>query len=756
MEIYADIVVPIAKGAFTFRIDAAEGESVLEPGMGVEVRLGARKLYMGIIWRIHREHPAFQTKRAGRIMTDRPLLTAGQMQLWEWVAEYYMCTLGDVMRFALPAALKPQGLSEAEFLRDEYKPPKVRYVKLGDCIHSEAELDEVCDGLRRSKAQQAALVEFRSHFCGAEVLHGELLRAELEVSPAVLNKLVEKRVFALDEREVLPAGQLPFSASDHCMAELTGAQQVALHEIEAGFKGADCVLLRGVTGSGKTEIYMQLIADTLSRGGSVLYLMPEIAMTSQLVARITSVFGERVTIYHSKITDRRRAEIYRRLLRSKGGELVMGVRSSVFLPVPKAELIIVDEEHDPSYKQTEPAPRYNARDCAVWMARLWGAKCLLASATPSIESYVNATGGKYGLVTLTARYGAAQLPKITISDSLRAFRRGERKLHFDKALLDRAHETLARGKQIMLFQNRRGFAPWVECVECGWVAHCPRCSVTLTYHKQGGRLKCHMCGYSTGVIASCPKCGTPSPKLMGFGTEKIEEEVSVVFPDTRVLRLDRDTATSPARYEKIVYDFERGAADILVGTQMIAKGFDFPGLELVGILNADNLLNYPDFRASERAYQTMTQVAGRAGRADADGEVVIQTMQPGNEVIRQVQVLDYEGMVNSQLAERSVFGYPPYGKLIKVILRHRDERVTEQAALWLAARMRQLFAERVFGPHAPVIEKIGGESYLEIVLKIENGRSAGKAKELLAGMIAQLARHEEHKNVFVFCDVDPQ
>ena len=755
VEMYADIVIPVARGPFTYRVEEAEA-SRIRRGMGIEVRVGARKRYMGIVWRVHTCRPAFSTKPAGRLMGDGPLLTPAQMELWEWVADYYMCTLGDVMRFAMPAALKPAGLTEEEFRRGEYRPASVRYVKLGPAAADERMLHAALEGLRRAKAQYAALVAFCAAFPDGGVGGGALPRSALAVAAPVLNKLVDKGIFTLFDREVPLSGEGTLDVSRVPLAALSPAQERALEEVRNGFASQDCVLLHGVTGSGKTELYMYLIADALARGRSVLYMMPEIAMTSQLVARIRSVFGNRVTLYHSKLGDRRRAEVYRRLLGSQGGELVLGVRSAVFLPLPAAELIIVDEEHDQSYKQAEPAPRYNARDCAVWMARRWGAKCLLASATPSIESYVNATGGKYALVTLAERYGEGRLPHIVVSDSARAFRRGERRLHFDKALLDRMVAALDDGRQVMLFQNRRGFAPWVECPQCGWVAHCPRCSVTLTYHKLGDRLKCHMCGYSSSLPAGCPRCGTPTPKLMGFGTEKVEEEVAALFPSARILRLDRDTATSPARYERIVTDFERGAADVLVGTQMVTKGFDFPDLGLVGILNADNLLNYPDFRASERAYQTMTQVAGRAGRAAAGGEVVIQTMQPDHPVVRQGQTLDYEGMVRTQLAERSVFGYPPYGKLVVVSLRYRDERLLGQAAAWVAARMRSVFGERVYGPHAPVVEKVGGESYLEILLKVENGRSPARAKEALAGILEEVARHEEYKRVFVFCDVDPQ
>lgn len=755
MELFADIVLPIAKGIFTFRLDGVN-TSCVAPGTGIEVRIGARKLYMGIVWKVHNDKPSFPTRPAGRVITDTPILTTGQMRLWEWVADYYMCTLGDVMRFALPAALKPTGLSDEEFRQDEYRPSTVKYIRLGNGVQSEEELNKILKSQKRAKAQHNALIAFCGKFNNSELFTAETPRDSLGASHSVLSKMAEKGIFEIIDKDKADIGFGEFSIPESMLPQLTPSQEKAKNEIGQSFHDRSCVLLHGITGSGKTEIYIRMIAERLTSGGSVLYLLPEIAMTAQLVSRIQKVFGERVTVFHSGLTDRQRAEVYRRLLSSQGSELILGARSAIFLPVPSLKLIIVDEEHDASYKQTEPAPRYNARDCAVWISHETGAKCLIASATPSIESYVNATGGKYGYVRLTERYGNAQLPSVIISDSIRALKRGERKLHFDKALKDRMTETLAHGKQVMLFQNRRGFSPWVECSGCGWVMHCPRCSVTLTYHKTTNKLLCHTCGWSSPLPAVCLKCGIPSPKLSGFGTEKIEENITAMFPEARVLRLDRDTATSAKRYGQIVSDFACGAADILVGTQMITKGFDFPGVELVGILNADNLLNYPDFRAAERAFQVITQFSGRAGRKSDCGEVVIQTTQPDNKVIRQAQQSDYEGMVAEQLAERSAFGYPPYGKLIVVTLRHHDERLLAQAGSWFAARMREVFSDRVYGPHAPVLEKAAGENYLKIMLKIENGRSTAKAKRLLSGLLNDAVSHIDYKKVFIFCDVDPQ
>ncbi len=758
MELYADILMPVQGGTFTYRVgEAISGE--LAEGMAVAVPFGLRKIQMGIVRRLHHDPPAFATKDIVKILLPGRLVSPEQMNLWQWMADYYMCTLGDVMRFALPASLKPKGMSGEEFEKDEYRPRMVKYLSLHPSLRDEERFDALCEAsMRRSRAQYAALMQLCDILDGhgSNTFYGEVPRARLRVSDAVLRKMLDKEIFVMSEKEAALEGPATAAGHIYSLPQLSGVQSQAKAEIAAAFGTHTTALLHGVTGSGKTEIYMHLIAEQLAQGKSVLYMMPEIAMTSQLVGRIRKVFGGTVTVYHSKLSDSRRAEAYRRLGATCGGQLILGVRSSILLPLPELGLIIVDEEHDASYKQSDPAPRYHARDCAVYMARLWNAKCLLASATPSIESYTNATAGKYGLVTLAERYGEAKLPEVTVSDTLRAVKRGERRSHFNKELLDKIGRTLAAGRQVMLFQNRRGFAPYIECGECGWTAGCPRCSVTLTYHKQDNRLRCHTCGYSAPMVSACPKCSTPSPRPQGFGTEKVEEQLASLFPDARIVRLDRDSAASARRYEKIIGDFERGEADILVGTQMITKGFDFPRLSLVGILNADNLLNYPDFRASERAYQIMTQVAGRAGRADDCGEVVIQTSQPDDPVIVQVRNLDYGGMVRTQLAERRPLHYPPYGRIITVSLRHYKKELVEEGASVLAAQMREVFGDRVFGPHAPVIEKVKNESYLSITLKVEAGRSFAKVKELLAAMIGEMSSRPGLRNISVACNVDPQ
>ena len=543
------------------------------------------------------------------------------------------------------------------------------------------------------------------------------------------------------------------------LPQLTEAQAAVRDSIAEQWRERPTVLLHGVTGSGKTEIYIHFIAETVARGGDVLMLVPEIALTSQLIERMGRIFGSRVTAYHSRLTDRRRTETYLRLSTSSGGELVVGARSSLWLPLRNLQLVIVDEEHDTGYKQEDPSPRYNARDCAVVLTRLCGCRTLLGSATPSIESYMNARSGKYGYAALTERYGDAEPPRVTVSDTLRAAKRGERRSHFNLALLERIGSTLKAGGQVMLFQNRRGFAPYVECRTCGWTARCPNCNVTLTLHKSRGSMECHYCGYTEPIPSRCPSCRSAVPEPAGFGTEKIAEEVARLFPEARVVRLDADSATSQRAYREIIGSFSRRESDIMVGTQMITKGFDFGGVSLVGILNADNLLRNPDFRASERAFQLMMQVAGRAGRRDAGGEVVIQTSEPQNPVIRYVAAGDYGSMADRELAERQAFGYPPYSHIITLTLRHRSPETLRRCAGHLADELRTRFGRRLLGPVTPPVDRIRNEYIVTMMLKIEQGRSFARARQLLREAMATVngpTADRELRSVTVVCDVDPR
>ena len=751
MPLYADIVLPLAQPAYTFAVP--EGMHV-EAGQAVAVQFGARKFYTGIVWRVHDRRPPFKTvKSIQRVLYGAPLLSAQQMAFWEWVAAYYMCTPGEVMRVGLPSLMKPSGDTEEEFTEEEFRPRTECYVALAPGLHDEGRLHEAFEKLeRRAPRQYEALLELASAGDGERIPTGEVARRLLRADYAVLHALERKGYIVSAERErTVERGGSAFR-----LPELTPAQLAALESLRGQFARKPAALLHGITGSGKTEVYIHLIAEVLARGGDVLLLVPEIALTAQLIERMERIFGSRVTPYHSKLTNRRRTETYLRLNRSQGGEFVVGVRSSIFLPLKRLQLVVVDEEHDASYKQADPAPRYNARDCAVVMARLWGGRTLLGSATPSLETWVNAGSGKYGLASLTERYGDARPPEIFVSDTIRAAKRGERHAHFNKLLLDKMEAALGRGEQVMLFQNRRGFAPYVECSECGWTARCPHCNVTLTYHKGGGKLVCHYCGYTAPVPVKCPSCKVTDVVPRGFGTEKVEEEIARLFPAARVARLDRDSVTSERAFNAIIADFEARKTDILVGTQMITKGFDFGGVSLVGILNADNLLNNPDFRAAERAFQLMMQVAGRAGRRSDGGEVVIQTSEPGHPVIRQVAAGDYDGMARAQLAEREAFFYPPYARLTLLTLRHRDVALLRRGITELAARLRGRFGRRVLGPMTPPVDRIRVEDLAGLLLKVESGASSARARELLGAELKAFSEDPEFRNITVVVNVDPQ
>ena len=753
MPRYADIVLPLAQPAYTFALP--EGMTVVA-GQAVVVQFGARKFYTGIVFGVHDRQPASpRIKSVVRVLYDGTvLLPAAQRTLWEWIASYYMCTVGEVMRAALPALMKPSADSEQALSEEEFRPRTEVYLRLAPELRDEARFHETCERLeRRAPKQYAALLEIATAEGDAHLSTGEIARRLLGADYGVLHALERKGLIRSAEHpRTQERADTLFRLP--CLSE---AQQRALAALRDAFAaGHTTALLHGITGSGKTEIYIHLIAGTLARGEDVLLLVPEIALTAQLIGRLERIFGSRVTAYHSKLTPRRRTEACLRLARSSGGELVVGARSALFLPLGRLGLIVVDEEHDASYKQSEPAPRYNARDCAVVLAHRLGCRTLLGSATPSLESWLNARSGKYAYAFLGERYGEARPPEILLSDTLRAARRGERHSHFNQLLLDRIGATLARGGQAMLFQNRRGFAPYVACAACGWTPRCPECNVTLTYHKAGGRLVCHYCGHTETLPSECPVCHAAAPAPMGFGTEKIEEQIAELFPAARVARLDRDSVTSERAFREIVADFAEHRTDILVGTQMIAKGFDFEGVELVGVLNADNLLHNPDFRASERAFQLLVQVAGRAGRRAEPGTVVIQTAEPGHPLLQQVVAGDYGAMALGQLAEREAFFYPPYARLIALTLRHRDAALLRDGALRLAARLRARFGRRLLGPMAPPVDRIRGEYLVGLLLKIESGASTARARELLRGELAAFAADPATKSITVVINVDPQ
>lgn len=744
---YADIVLPLAQPTYTYAVP--EGMTLRE-GDAVSVQFGLRKYYTGIVWRLHDERPDFERiKEVECRLYDHPLVSERQRALWEWVASYYMCTLGEVMRSALPALMKPSADSQATLLEEAFQPRTERYYRLSEELRDEQRLSDEMDRLeRRAPKQYAALLEVAS----AEM--EEVPRRLIMSDTAALNALVKKGFIVCEEH--CPAAE--YGTPSFRLPLLSMHQLEALEALKKSFReGGHTALLQGITGSGKTEVYIYLIAEVLSRGGDVLLLVPEIALTAQLIERMERIFGARVTAYHSKLRPIRRAENFLRLSRSKGGEFVVGVRSSIFLPLNNLQLIIVDEEHDSSYKQAEPAPRYSARDTAVYMAYSMGCHTLLGSATPSLETWLNAETGRYGRAEMTERYGDAVLPKIYLSDSRRAAQRGERQGHFNKLLLDKIEAALGRDEQVMLFQNRRGFSPYLECPTCGWTPRCPHCNVTLTYHKGRNQLVCHYCGHTVQAMTKCPTCQVVDLMPMGFGTEKIEEQIAAIFPEARVARLDRDQVTSEQAFQAIIDDFSAHRTDILVGTQMITKGFDFSQVGVVGVLNADNLLLNPDFRASERAFQLLTQVAGRAGRRDRQGEVVIQTSDPTNPILQQVLNADFGAMARCQLAERRDFFYPPYARLTYLTLRHRDRPTVVRAASQLAASLRaKLGAQRVLGPIAPPIDRIRGEYLMQLMIKIEPRSSRARANELLQQALMALLEAKEYATLHVKIDVDPQ
>lgn len=748
--LYAEIVLPLAQPTYTF---AVPEDMALVKGDAVAIQFGSRNYYTGIVWSISEQRPQYpKIKTISKRLYSHPLLNEEQMRFWEWVAQYYMCSLGEVMRIALPSLIKPKAESIEEFSAELFSARPEHCIELrGEWQKAEKLLEECSRIERRAPRRVEALREILA------------LREELgEEVPRYMIRQESPLLLTLRKAGYIDSVYRPrrYNSVRHCPFYLptpSPAQQRVIEEIKASHLGGNTAhLLRGITGSGKTEIYMQFIAEVVARGGDVLFLLPEIALTSQLIERMERVFGERVTPYHSKLSPIKRTENFLRLSQSQGGEIVVGARSAIFLPLKHLQLIIVDEEHDQSYKQSDTAPRYNGRDLAVVLSSIVKGHTILGSATPSLESYYNALSGKYGYSELLERYGPAIPPKITISDTRRALKRGERRGHFNLDLKQAMQGALERGEQIMLFQNRRGYSPSLQCGDCGWSLKCPSCNVTLTLHRSSKRMECHYCGHSEAIPATCPNCKTTSLSMMGFGTEKAEDAVRELFPEHNVLRLDSDTSTSEKAYNAIIGDFAQGRGDILVGTQMITKGFDFGRVSLVGILNADNLMLNPDFRASERAFQLLTQVAGRAGRRERMGEVIIQTAERDNPVIGWVESGDYTAMARHELAEREAFGYPPYSRLLQLTLKSTEAQTLRSATAALAKRLRENFGGRVFGPVEPYVNRIRGEWIEHIMLKVECSSSIARAKQIVRSRLSEFAAVKEWNRVNITIDVDPQ
>ena len=721
-------------------------------GDAVVVQFGSSRFYTGIVWSITTQKPEYpRIKPILKRLYSTPLVTPEAQRLWEWIAEYYMCTIGEVMRVALPALAKPSATTLTELDERSIESPTETFIALTEELRTEESLAAYVAKHGRKAPRRTETME-RIAALAAERggIDGFVPRRLVDAESVHIADLKRRGLIELREAPI----EATHDKNDFLLPTLSEAQQRALEAIDRGHKSGKVALLHGVTGSGKTEIYVHLIARTLAEGRDALVLVPEIVITSQLVERLERIFEGRTTTYHSRLTPLRRGETFLRLASSSGGELIVGVRSAIFLPMKRPGLIVVDEEHDANYKQTDPTPRYNARDMAVVMSRIYGANVVLGSATPSLESLLNATTGKYAYIELTERWGEAMLPEIIISDTIRAVKRNERKTHFNLELLQNINRSLSAGEQAILFQNRRGYAPYIQCRTCGYSPRCPHCNVTLTRHKASDRMECHYCGYNMPAPKMCPNCEVQDMALMGFGTEKVAEEISRLMPEARIERLDGDTSTSERAFKRIVTRFDSGEADILIGTQILTKGFDFGGVTTVGILNADNLLTMPDFRASERAFQLMMQVAGRAGRRNDRGRVVIQTSQPKHPVIRFVASGDYHAMANSELAERKAFGYPPYSHLIRLLMRHEDYNLLHHAAHALSIVMRKKFGARVMGPVSAALEMLRGEHRAEILLKIESGASMQRARTLLREAIATVEGDTKYKTVKISIDVD--
>lgn len=810
--LYADVVLPVPlQGLYTYSIPTELQNSVKE-GSRVVVQFGKKKFYTAIVFRLHKQKTNdLPIKEITTLLEDFPIVTNYQLKFWEWIAMYYMCSLGDVYRAALPSALKlesetrillnPDFISERPFsdaelkvfhslsenkpltiseiqklsgvanvvvqikqlvdlgaayisedLQDTYAAKTQAIVRLPSG-YTEEGLHAVLKGLNRAKKQQHLLSTFLYLSECSDTITRKQLLDESKVSSVVLSELVKKGILEITDHEI--------SRFDYGETSLDSAytlnvyQQKALEEITESFGEKDVTLLHGVTSSGKTEIYIQLIKDAISKGQQVLYLLPEIALTTQITNRLKLVFGNKLAVYHSKFSDNERAEVWNSLLKNSEVQVVLGARSAIFLPFNNLNLIIVDEEHESSYKQQDPAPRYNARNAAIMLGNICNAKVLLGTATPSIETYNNALSGRYGLVSLTKRHEEIALPHIEVVNIKELKRKKQMKSILSPPLVDKIKEALNKKEQIILFQNRRGFSSMLECKNCSWTPRCQHCDVSLTYHKSQRLMICHYCGSTYDVPPICPECQTPTLDNHGYGTEWIEEEVAEIFPDISIARMDFDTTRGKKSYEKIISDFENGVTDILIGTQMVSKGLDFDNVCAVGILNADNLLNYPDFRAYERAFQLMTQVSGRAGRKNKQGTVFLQTSHPANPVIAFVRNNDYESFYTQQMEERKIFRYPPFFRLINIVLRGRDVSLVDNASKQLSISLKETFGDRILGPSKPPVSRIQSLYICHILIKIENQASIQKVRENIFYHQNKIFSNPAFKSVLLHYDVDP-
>ena len=740
---------------FTYSVPPSLEEQV-QRGVRVLVPLGRNKTYVGIVSEKHNRAPeGYQTKDILQVLDMTPILLDSQLRLWQWIADYYMSPIGEVYKAALPSGLKAE---------DGYRPKTETYITLTPQFRNEQALHVAMNMLHRADKQLAALIDYLalSHWDSVEgsacretvveITRDELLNAGHGL-PTV-NALVKRGLLETYEREV---GRLNHGGEPHLekVKPLSDVQQDAFNRIQFSFLGKNVTLLHGVTSSGKTEIYIHLIRQALEKKQQVLYLLPEIALTVQIMQRLQHVFGNRLGIYHSKYSDAERVEIWQKQLSPHPYDVILGARSAVFLPFLHLGLVIIDEEHETSYKQQEPMPRYHARSAAIVLAQMFGAKTLLGTATPSMETYYNAKTGKYGLVELFQRYKGIELPEIQVVDVKDLQHRKMMNGPFSPILLNKVREALEHGEQAILFQNRRGYAPVIECKQCGWVPHCQHCDVSLTLHRNLNQLTCHYCGYTYQVPTECPACGCKELRTKGYGTEKIEAEVQDIFPEARIARMDLDTTRSRSAYERIISDFASGRTNLLIGTQMISKGLDFDKVSVVGILNADSMLNYPDFRAYEHAFMMMAQVSGRAGRKGKRGLVILQTKSPDLPIIQQVVRHDYAAHYQSLIVERQQFHYPPYYRLVYVYLKHKQDWVVDTAAVEMASRLRQWFGARLLGPDKPAVAKVKSLSIRKLVLKLELGINMGDVRKYLALAQQQMLQDKRYVSLQIYYDVDP-
>ena len=816
MPNFVDVILPLPlDNRFTYTI--SEEEAVfLQNGMRVAVPFGKSKVYTGIIAEVHNRAPeVYEAKPINQILDETPLVTQNQLEFWKWIASYYMCTEGEVMRAALPGAFilesehivqlqkeaefNESDLKDDEFLvvealqnqsslkikevealldkksvlpilnrlmakdivvlsqeiYEQYKPKRVKYIKLHESYESEDAMHQLLDELSSAHKQREVVLNYFSLKAKSlKPINAKELQKISGTTASVLKSLVTKNIFKeyyLNEDRVAFEGEITRSH-----IEFNEYQLKAFGQIKAAFEEKTVCLLHGVTSSGKTEIYLKLIEEVLNEGKQALYLLPEIALTTQLINRLQAYFGDKVLVFHSKYSMNERVEVYQNVLKAgEGPKVVIGARSAIFLPFQQLGLVIIDEEHESSFKQYDPAPRYHARDAAVVLANLFKAKTLMGSATPSLESYYNAVHDKYGFAELSRRFGNVMMPEIEIVDIKEKHRKKRMTGHFSDRLLKEIEESLAEGEQVILFQNRRGFSPILECNTCGHSPQCPNCDVSLTYHSHSNQLRCHYCGYHIAMQKRCMACHSDDISTKGFGTEQIETELKALYPDHKIGRMDQDTTRGKHGYEKIITAFEDLEIDILVGTQMLTKGLDFRNVNLVGVMNADNLLNFPDFRAHERSFQLMLQVAGRAGRTKKRGKVLIQSYNPHHQIIQQVSTNDYAGMYKEQLQERYNYKYPPYFRLVRLSLKSRDFSKTNEAADWIAKAMQNVFKQNVLGPEFPPVARIRNEYYKNIMLKIPQNQSLGKTKAVLHKILISFNAISAYRSVRVIVNVDP-